>query len=113
MILLQAVPVPPTPPDIPVDPNALANHMSGPTIVLIVFAVFAALTIVLWPIARALGRRLEGKSADPALRDEVEQLQHRLGEMDTLQTRMTELEERLDFAERLLAQTREPDRLER
>jgi hypothetical protein len=113
MILLQAVPVPPTPPDIPVDPNLLASHMSGPTMVLIAFAFLAALTIVLWPIARALGRRLEGKSTDAELRGEVEQLQQRLGEVDALHARMAELEERLDFTERLLAQAREPDRLER
>jgi hypothetical protein len=73
-----------------------------------------ALTAILWPIMRALGRRLEGKgAADPALSAEVEQLHARIGEMDALQARVAEVEERLDFAERLLAQNREPDRLQR
>lgn len=114
MTLLQAqVPVPPTPPQIPVDPNALAHHMSDPTMVLIAIALLTAITVVLWPLARALGRRLEGKPADGELRGEVARLQQRLGELDALQERVVELEERLDFTERLLAQTREPNRLER
>ena len=61
---------------------------------------------------RAFGRRLEGKgNADAALRAEVEQLHARLGEMDSLQARVVELEERVDFAERLLAQAQQPARL--
>jgi hypothetical protein len=107
------VPVPPTPPEIPVDPNALAHHMTGPTMVLIAIAFLTAITVVLWPIARALGRRLEGKPADGELRGEVERLQQRLAEVDALHGRVAELEERLDFTERLLAQAREPNRLER
>jgi hypothetical protein len=56
------------------------------------------------PIARALGDRLRGRSAvepDPTL----------LAEMDQLRGRLAEVEERLDFAERLLARTREADQL--
>jgi len=57
---------------------------------------------------RALARRLEGKgTGDAALRAEVEQLHHRLGEVDALQGRVAELEERLDFTERMLARTPE------
>jgi ubiquinone biosynthesis protein UbiJ len=80
-----------------------------------------ALTTILWPIMRALGRRLEGKAtASPALRaemqqvhSEMEQLSTRMGEVDALQDRVAELEERLDFTERMLAQSREPNRLQR
>jgi hypothetical protein len=51
---------------------------------------------------------LEGKRApDPALRAEVVNLQRRLAEMDALQLRVNELEERLDFAERLLTRGQE------
>jgi hypothetical protein len=57
---------------------------------------------------RALARRLDGRgNPDPALRAEVEHLHQRLGEMDTLQMRVGELEERLDFAERLLTRGQE------
>jgi Tfp pilus assembly protein PilO len=115
MILVQAIPpIPPTPPSVPFDPNAFWMNVSPPAMVMMTLLVMAAFTIVLWPLARALGRRLEGRgSADAALRAEVEQLNHRLGEVDAMQSRIAELEERLDFTERLLAQSREPDRLQR
>jgi tetrahydromethanopterin S-methyltransferase subunit G len=45
------------------------------------------------------------------LQRELEQVQQRLAEVDALHGRVAELEERLDFTERLLAQSREPDRL--
>lgn len=112
MILLQAVP--PMPPSMPFDPNLFLMHADAPALVMITLLVMTAVTIVLWPLARALARRLEGRGAvDAALRAEVEQLQHRLGEVDVMQGRIAELEERLDFTERLLAQAREPDRLQR
>ena len=105
----------PDPPSIPIDPNMIASRMDSPAIVMIVLLVMTACTIVLWPLVRALARRLEGRGGQDAsaLRSEVEHLHQRLGEVDQLQVRIAELEERLDFAERLLAQSREPDRLQR
>jgi Tfp pilus assembly protein PilO len=97
-------PPPPTPP--PFDPNLIFLNDGGPPLVLmIVIAALTATVIILWPIMRAFGRRLEGKgTGDPVLKAEVEQLQLRVSEMDSLHHRMAELEERVDFAERLLAQ---------
>ena len=114
MTMLQG-PVPPTPPQVPFDPNLIfMNHGGPPIVLLIVIAALTATVIILWPIMRAFGRRLEGRcAADPALRADVEQVHARLAEMDTLQARISELEERVDFTERLLAQNREPDRLQR
>jgi len=109
MILLQE-PVPPTPPiGPPFDPNLMfMNDGISPVFILIPIAGLIAITIILWPIMRAFARRLEGKgNVDSALRAEVEQLHHRLAEMDSLQSRLLELEERVDFTERLLAQTHE------
>ena len=40
-----------------------------------------------------------------------EELQERIAELDDLKRRIGEMEERLDFAERLLAQRRESERL--
>jgi Tfp pilus assembly protein PilO len=116
MIVLQ-VPVPPVPP-IPVtpqfDPNLIFTNPAGPPIIfLLVIAALAATFVILLPLMRAFGRRLEGKGGDAALRAEVEQLHARIGEVDTLHARVAELEERVDFTERLLAQSREPDRLQR
>ena len=107
-MILQAVPpTPPTPPAPPFDPNLIFQSDGGPPVVLlIVIAALAATVIILWPLMRAFGRRLEGKAGgDPALRAEVEQLQTRLSEIDSLQHRVSELEERVDFTERLLAQS--------
>jgi Tfp pilus assembly protein PilO len=103
-MLLQAIPpAPPAPPHLPFDPNLFLLNADAPALVMMVVAVMAALTIVLWPIARALARRLEGRgTVDAELRAEVEQLRHRLAEVDGLQVRIAELEERLDFTERLL-----------
>lgn len=105
MIVVQAVPpVPPTPPSIPVDINPLLMQLDSPAIVMVVLLITVAVTIVCWPIARAIARRLEGKpSVTPALQGELDQLHHRLADVDLLQQRIAELEERLDFTERLLA----------
>lgn len=43
---------------------------------------------------------------------ELEEMQARLAEFDELKRRVGELEERLDFAERLLARQREQERLQ-
>ena len=109
-MMLQGVPTPPTPPTPPFDPNLIFLNDGGPPVVLlIVIAALAATVIILWPIMRAFGRRMEGKgSADRALRGEVDQLQMRLAEVDNLHARITELEERVDFTERLLAQAHDP-----
>lgn len=81
----------------------------GPPTEVIVFAILA-ITIILWPVARALARRLEHKSiADAAL---VEELEARVAELEERQLHVAELEERVEFAERLLAQHREQSRLE-
>ena len=105
--MIQQPPIPPQGPSF--DPNMMWMSDNGPpAIVMIVLLSLIATTVILWPIMRALARRLEGKgSADPALRAEVAELQHRLGDVDTLQVRVSELEERLDFAERLLTRGQE------
>ncbi len=75
-------------------------------VALTLIVALTAMTVILWPIMRAFARRLEGKgNTDSALRTEVEQLHTRLADMDSLQSRVLELEERVDFAERLLSQT--------
>jgi hypothetical protein len=105
MMLLQG-PMPPTPPTPHFDPNLIfLQHGGPPAVVMIVGAALAAAVIILWPLMRAFARRVEGKgSVDAALRAEVDLLQARLTEVDVLHGRVAELEERLDFTERLLAQ---------
>jgi hypothetical protein len=113
-MMIQGVPpVPPIPPPHPFDPNLIFLQEGGPPVVLmIVLAALTATVIILWPLMRAFARRLENRGGgDSALRADVDQLHARLGEVDLLHTRVAELEERLDFAERLLAQGPQASRL--
>lgn len=56
------------------------------------------------PLGRALARRIEGTGADSDdLAARVVELEQRLADADLDRRRMAELEERMDFAERLLA----------
>ena len=104
------LPVPPDLPAPPFDPNVFFLSDGGPpAIVMIVFMALLATTVILWPVMRALARRLDGKTAaDPALHAEIEQLHQRLGEVDVLHQRVAELEERIDFTERMLARAKTP-----
>lgn len=110
-------PAPPVPPTAQVivqgpTPPPWVTLPPGITLV-IVLGFFAACAVVLRPLMAALGRRLEGRrEADPAVREELNHLRARLEELEATQHRVLELEERVDFAERLLtAQRRESERL--
>jgi hypothetical protein len=112
----------PTPPELPQLPEQVIIHAPSPWVTmppqvtaLIALGFFAACAVILFPLMRAIARRIEGRSTggDPALHEELDQLRGRLAEIEALQHRVMELEERVDFAERLLAQRREPERLPR
>jgi hypothetical protein len=109
-MMQQQMPPPPEIPSPPFDPNLIFLNDGGPpAIVMIVFMALVATTVILWPVMRALARRLDGKgAADPALHAEIEQLHQRLGEVDVLHQRVAELEERIDFTERMLARAQTP-----
>ena len=44
---------------------------------------------------------------------ELDGLRERVRQLEEMQARMAELEERVDFTERIVAQGREPDRIQR
>jgi hypothetical protein len=60
---------------------------------------------VLAPLAKAVGRRLEGAVA--AHPDELEALRAEVERLQELSPRVAELEERVDFAERALLRARD------
>ena len=108
-VLAQQIPVPP-------DPGGhmtAAGSLSGPAAVAITVAVLATLLLIVWPLIRALARRLEGGAASVELQAEVDGLRNRVDQLEQASGRLAEVEERLEFAERMLAQAREPDRLQR
>lgn len=110
-MMLQVVVQAPTPaPDFPPPPPWVT--LPAPVVVIITIAIVAGLAIVLYPLMRAIARRIEGRAQlDPAIHEELEQLRARVGEVDALSHRVAELEERLDFTERMLAQKAAPERL--
>ena len=92
------------PPDIPPELLAWLQTIPPQAVLLVASAVVAGALMVLYPLARALARRLEGGANIRELRAEVEAMRHRLAEIDEGGARIADLEERLDFSERILAQ---------
>jgi nucleoside-diphosphate-sugar epimerase len=75
----------------------------APLIGFSVLGTLTALTIILrGPIGRALARRLEGHAG--VVDDRLVEMERRLRDLEAREQRVAELEDRLDFAERLLAQ---------
>jgi uncharacterized protein involved in exopolysaccharide biosynthesis len=75
-------------------------------------AFFAVIGFIGFPLARAFAQRISGGTPNmrevDALRDEVAQLR---GEVDTMHDRLAgvdELQNRVDFAERMIAQLKKP-----
>lgn len=67
---------------------------------------YAFVRVMQGPVGQALARRISGRAGavDPELAQEVDALRHQL---ETLQQRLIDAEERLDFSERLLARRSE------
>ena len=63
---------------------------------------------ILKPVIEGLGRRVAGTGSAQvaALEAEVQELHQRLADVDGVAQRLVEIEDRLDFAERLIAQQR-------
>jgi hypothetical protein len=75
-----------------------SDQTFGIVLVLVISIVFAFAKIMKGPIGEALARRLGGKVDEP----------DRDAEISELRTRLAELEERVDFTERVLLQ--QPER---
>jgi hypothetical protein len=86
--------------------------------VMIMVAGVGAISMVVLGVRRHLALRRGaagpmGETTGEVMKDHIAELDARMTEVDALNYRVQELEERVDFAERLLAQSRdEPGRLE-
>lgn len=92
----------------------LPMEIVGPVLGIGAIILFVATGIVMvrFVSSRIAHPELRSRGMDPTGRDPVlEDVQVRLGELDQLKQRVSELEERVDFAERLLAQPRQGLRL--
>jgi uncharacterized protein YlxW (UPF0749 family) len=72
------------------------------------WAVGVAFIIIAAQIAKVISGRTSRRGGPPANDAEIGELRQSL---EAMQNRVTELEERVDFAERLLTKQREADRL--
>jgi hypothetical protein len=105
--LQQGPQIPPVPEVPPIPEVVIHNSMWGglpPWVVLALsLAALAATALILWPIARAIGRAIEARTDRRfGTAAEIERLQERVTELEAITPRLAELEERLDFAERVL-----------
>ncbi|MDP3910058.1 MAG: hypothetical protein Q8Q14_06675 [Gemmatimonadales bacterium] len=82
----------------------------GPEEVFALLAVVAGCIILGYPLVRALAERLRPREIDPGVREELQAMREDLlAEMQQTRRDVAELEERVDFAERLLARQRDAD----
>ncbi len=107
VFLRQTTPLPPL-------PGGLSDHIQEELLIaVVVVAISIAVVFLFKPLIAAIARRIEARGAQPALRGEVEQLREQVADLEPLRGRVHELEERIEFTERLLAQRREQDLLPR
>jgi hypothetical protein len=80
---------------------------------ILIFGGGAAVAIAFSPIGRAIGERIRGRAAGAdGLRAEVAEHREAMTEdLQALRQEVSELAERLDFAERLLAKGRDAQRV--
>jgi hypothetical protein len=89
-------------------------HDMGPGFAIAIVALVAGTAAVLvGPLGRSIGRMLEGPKAhmDTAIMTELEELRARVADTEQLQARLHDVEERLDFTERVLASRTDPARV--
>jgi hypothetical protein len=91
-----------------------SGDMAGMVITVVITIAIAGTIVLRGPLGRALARAIEvgaggGRSPDDEAR--VAQLEQRVAELEVGQGRVAELEERLDFAERMLARSESMARL--
>lgn len=101
-------PIPPTPPTVIIGTGGMPLGSDAIMMISIVAIVVAGL--ILFPFIRALARRIEGKAGSNA-QEELDELRSRILALEEQAARVPELEERVDFAERLLASVRDVERL--
>lgn len=105
-VLQQPPPVPPVPP-VPGSELSISGTLEDLAAVVLLLGVGLILATLLWPLIRALARRIEGGAPVAEMQAELETLRERVQQLEAMPPRMAELEERVDFAERLLTRGQE------
>jgi hypothetical protein len=84
------------------------KHTLAILIPVIALAFTGLITFSFTPLGRALARRLGGQAAHPELDERVAQLE---SDLEAVRHELSESHERIDFAERALAQLRDQRQL--
>ncbi len=111
MTVLAQVPAPPPTPDQHV---SVTGSLEGWDAVALLLVLGAIVVVILWPLIRAWARRIEQGGVAGETEAELEALRERVRVLEEMQPRMMELEDRVEFAERVLVrghESPEPDRL--
>lgn len=90
------------------------SEILAPMLVIIILTVTTGATIVLrGALGKALAERLAGRRMDDKAAGRDQDLTELRDELDDVRGQVVELQERMDFAERLLTQQREAEKLPR
>lgn len=102
---------PPAPPPVPDFPQVFVQA-GGPPVWAFIIPIVAIVVagIVLYPLLRAFARRIENRVSG-GVQEELDELRSRIMSLEEQAMRVPELEERVDFAERMLANARGSERL--
>jgi uncharacterized protein Yka (UPF0111/DUF47 family) len=111
MPAIQAPPVPPVPP--PGSELSIGGSLEGIAAIVLLLGASLIMAALIWPLVRAFAKRIEGTAPTAEMQTELDSLRERVRQLEEIAPRMSELEERVDFTERIVAQGREPDRLQR
>jgi hypothetical protein len=76
-----------------------------------ILGIIGGAVVMIGPVGKALAARITRHSEQGLDPGEVDEIHARLQELEQSQARLAELEERVDFTERLLAQRKDPGRL--
>jgi hypothetical protein len=88
-----------------------SGDMAGMVITIVITICVAGTIVLRGPLGKALARAIElGAGGHPQDDPKIAQLEQRVAELEAAQGRLAELEERVDFAERLLVRPDAPVR---
>lgn len=89
--------VPPVPPAPPGSEMSVTGSLEGVAAVVLLLGVGLILAALIWPLIRAIARRIEGGAVGVQLQAEVDALRERVRQLEEVAPRMADLEERLDL----------------
>ena len=103
----------PAPPPVPAQHVSVTGSLEGWDAVALLLVFGAIVTVILWPLIRALARRIERGGVAAETQAEIEALRDRVRALEEMQPRMSDLEGRVDFTERVLVRGQESPELGR